>query len=87
VRLRRADAPHGSGGEIRHSDDWLEASEVITAIGSREPAWRSKLPALLNDVLIALTARQIGATVITANHGDFRLIRRHKHFLLRLVDE
>ena len=68
-------------------DDWLEASEVITKIGDREPAWRSKLPALLNDVLIALTARQIGATVITANHADFRLIRRHVPFLLRPVDE
>jgi len=28
----------------------------------------------INDLLIALTARQIGATVVTGNLNDFRLI-------------
>jgi predicted nucleic acid-binding protein len=27
-----------------------------------------------NDVLIALTARRYGATVVTANRGDFALL-------------
>jgi predicted nucleic acid-binding protein len=31
----------------------------------------------VNDLLIALTARQIGATVLTSNLDDFRPIARH----------
>ena len=31
----------------------------------------------VNDLLIALTARQIGATVLTSNVEEFRQIRRH----------
>lgn len=31
----------------------------------------------VNDLLIALTARQIGATVLTSNLDDFRQIGRH----------
>jgi predicted nucleic acid-binding protein len=31
----------------------------------------------VNDFLIALTARQIGATVVTSNVDDFRQIARH----------
>jgi hypothetical protein len=42
--------------------DWCRAAEVVTAIHDKSPDRRSKLPALLNDVLIALSARQIGAT-------------------------
>ena len=65
--------------------DWIEAAEIITRIAGSERSWRSKLPALLNDVLIALCARRIGATVLTYNGRDFRLIRRHKDFALRAL--
>jgi predicted nucleic acid-binding protein len=66
-------------------DDWGLASEVVTAIEANEKSWRSKLPALLNDILIALSARRIGATLLTYNRDDFRLIRRHTDFSLRLL--
>jgi predicted nucleic acid-binding protein len=66
-------------------DDWAEASRVVTAIAEKDRGWRSKLPALLNDVLIALCARKIGATLLTYNRRDFRLIRRYKDFSLRAL--
>lgn len=66
-------------------DDWLEASAVVTAIDRKDKGWRSKLPALLNDILIALCARRIGATLFTYNREDFRLIHRHKDFSLRVL--
>ena len=66
-------------------DDWVDASDVVTAIEERDRSWRSKLPALLNDILIALCARRIGATLITYNREDFRLIRRHRGFSLRVL--
>ncbi len=40
---------------------------------------------LVNDLLIALTARQIGATVCTFDIGDFEAIRRIRDFSLRAV--
>lgn len=67
-------------------NDWVTASEVVTAIEENEKGWRSKLPALLNDILIALSARRIGATLLTYNREDFRLIRRHTDFSLRVLE-
>ena len=66
-------------------DDWIEASAIVTGIENRDRSWRSKLPALLNDILIALSALRIGATLLTYNKDDFRLIHRHKDFSLRVL--
>jgi predicted nucleic acid-binding protein len=66
-------------------EDWVEASTVVDAIEEKDRGWRSKLPALLNDILIALCARRIGATLLTYNEDDFQLIHRHKEFSLRVL--
>ena len=66
-------------------EDWLDAARIVTTIYERDRSWRSKLPVLLNDVLIALCARRIGATLLTYNAADFRLIRRHRDFALRVL--
>lgn len=66
-------------------DDWVEASAIVTGIEQKDRGWRSKLPGLLNDILIALCARRIGATLLTYNRDDFRLIHRHKDFSLRIL--
>ena len=65
--------------------DWLEAARILTELEEAEKRWKSKLPLLLNDILIALCARQIGATLITYNKDDFLLIRKHKDFLLHVL--
>jgi predicted nucleic acid-binding protein len=65
--------------------DWIEAADIVTAITGRDRSWRSKVPTLLNDILIALCTRRIGATLFTYNGKDFRLIRRHKDFALRVL--
>jgi len=67
-------------------EDWMTAAEVISGISEAERGWRSKLPALLNDVLIAACARQIGATLLTYNRADFLLIHRHLDFSLRVLE-
>lgn len=67
-------------------DDWTEAAALVTAIELRDRGWRSKLPALLNDILTALGARRIGAMVLTRNRDDFLLIRRHMGFSLRVLE-
>lgn len=85
VRDYRAPMERTGRVVIPEFEDWLEASEIVTAIAGKERGWRSKLPALLNDILIALSARRIGATLVTYNGDDFRLIRRRKQFLLRVL--
>jgi len=67
-------------------EDWTEAAAIVTTIGKKDRGWRSKLAALLNDILIALCARKIGATLLTYNKNDFQLIRRHKDFSLRILE-
>lgn len=67
--------------------DWSEAAAIISSIEEKDRSWRSKLPALLNDILIALSARRIGALLVTYNREDFRLIQRHKDFSLRILDD
>ena len=41
---------------------------------------------LVNDVLIALTARAMGATVVTANATDFQAIRDFRRFSLHVIE-
>ena len=61
---------------------WHDAGDVLARIARREPALRTKVKGLWNDALIALSARQIGATVMTENLHDFGLLRRYVHFEL-----
>jgi predicted nucleic acid-binding protein len=72
----------------------LDTNIYIEACRSEEKRARfrmtyfSLLPAtfLSNDILIALCARRIGATLFTYNRDDFRLIHRHKEFSLRILE-
>lgn len=42
---------------------WHDVGDVLARIARREPPWRTKVKGLWNDALIALSARQIGATI------------------------
>lgn len=55
-----------------------EAGHVLRAL-------RPGAPSLVNDVLIALSARSLGATVITSNIRDFAAIRAVRPFALVAV--
>jgi predicted nucleic acid-binding protein len=66
---------------------WERAGDILGAIRRKEPHLRSKVPTLWNDVLIALSARQIGAEVVTANIGDFETLRRYLRFDLTQFSE
>ena len=53
----------------------------------RTPQFRSKLASgLLNDILIALSGRSIGASIVTANGQDFRLIQQFRVFALEVIE-
>jgi predicted nucleic acid-binding protein len=59
---------------------WSLAGDVLGDIRRREPGLRDKITRLWNDALIALSARQIGASVVTGNVEDFELLRRFVRF-------
>lgn len=61
---------------------WNDAGDVLAKIARREPGFRTKVRGLWNDALIALSARQIGATLVTENLDDFGLLRRYVRFEL-----
>ena len=55
--------------------DWWEAGRLIRNIGDKHDWDINKRRDFQNDVLIALTARRHGATVVTVNSSDFELLR------------
>jgi hypothetical protein len=58
---------------------------MLAKVLARQPNLKGKLPALVNDCLLALSARSIGATVYTRNRDDFVLIHSVRSFSLVVV--
>ena len=67
-------------------EDWKKAGKLVAAITRREPGRRPKVQQMLNDILLALGARRMGADLYTLNHDDFKLIHRYQPFSLKLLD-
>jgi predicted nucleic acid-binding protein len=67
--------------------DWKEAGRLIAQMTRKEVGRKPKIQQILNDVLLALSARRIGSDLFTFNREDFELIRRHKPFSLRVLSQ
>lgn len=65
--------------------DWKKAGKLVAQITRKEPGRKSKVQQMLNDLLLALSARRIGADLFTYNGDDFELIRRHTPFSLKVL--
>jgi len=66
-------------------EDWKEAGKLIAGITRKEPGQKPRVQRMLNDILLALSARRLGAELFTFNRDDFELIRRHRPFALRVL--
>ena len=64
--------------------NWHESGQILVAIRADKGLESAKLRDLHFDVLIALTARSHGATLITSNRADFELIREYRSFKLEI---
>ena len=62
-----------------------EAGHVLRTLQASRGHRSGRWSALVNDVLIALSARSIGATVVTSNAKDFDAIRAIRSFKLTVV--
>ncbi|BCA52862.1 hypothetical protein W02_00020 [Nitrospira sp. KM1] len=61
---------------------WNQAAEVLRRMRRAEHYEANKIRDLAFDVLIALSARSIGAAVVTSNLHDFQTIQRYVSFHL-----
>lgn len=66
---------------------WFEAAQVLKQLGLRDGFEATGLARLTHDVLIALSARKIGAVVSTRNRRDFERVRGFRDFQLRVYQE
>jgi predicted nucleic acid-binding protein len=65
--------------------DWREAGRALSRISQRydyEPRGRARL---MSDALIAMSARRMGITVLTANERDFARIAEIRPFQWQLA--
>ena len=64
---------------------FAEAGEALRRLGAGRGAAERARHSIANDVLIALSARSIGATVVTGNERDYRAIQAVRPFRLAIV--
>ena len=65
---------------------WEEAGRLLGAMrGHRKDQGDRLSGSFVNDLLIALSARGVGARVVTLNADDFSLIRRYVAFGLEIL--
>ncbi len=64
--------------------NWIESGFILLKIKKDYGFLAKKIRDLHFDVLIALTARNYGAVVITSNKTDFELIQSYKEFKLNI---
>jgi tRNA(fMet)-specific endonuclease VapC len=65
---------------IPDAADWRKAGIVIARLGNKYGFEQLYLSRLTNDVLIAATARKMGAVVVTNNKKDFLRIQEYIDF-------
>jgi predicted nucleic acid-binding protein len=59
---------------------WLESGEILSRVRTRRGYTGSKLRDLAFDTLIALSARDAGATLVTCDQKDFAEIGKYVAF-------
>jgi predicted nucleic acid-binding protein len=74
----------GHAALVPTEKNWIESGQILSQMHAEHGFTPAKLRDLHFDVLIALTAHNYGATLITSNRSDFELIGRHRPFDLEI---
>ena len=64
---------------------WKDAGGILAKVLDDRPDLKTKLQALVNDCLLALSARSLGATLYTRNRDDFILLQSVRSFSLVVI--
>lgn len=62
--------------------DWQKTGKVVAQLGKKYGFENVFLSKITNDILIAATARKIGAVVVTNNKKDFLRIQEYIDFMI-----
>jgi len=65
-------------------NNWLESGRLLGKIHVAKGLGSEKLRDLHFDLLIALTARSVGARLVTSNREDFELIASYRKLQLEI---
>lgn len=65
--------------------DYIDSGKILAKLQSEKGYDLKKSYHITNDVLIALSARRIGATLFTQNKKDFETIKEFKDFTLQIL--
>jgi predicted nucleic acid-binding protein len=65
--------------------DYIDSGKILAKLQSEKGYDLKKSYHITNDVLIALSARRVGATVFTQNKKDFETIKEFKDFTLQIL--
>ena len=65
--------------------EYIDSGKILAKLQSEKGYDLKKSFHITNDVLIALSARRIGATVFTQNKRDFETIKEFKDFTLQII--
>lgn len=65
---------------------WKDAGGILANVMKDRPDLKDKLSMLVNDCLLALSARSLGATVYTRNRDDFMLLQNQRSFSLVVIN-
>lgn len=66
-------------------NQWKAAGGILAKVLEARTDLKIKLPALVNDCLLALSARSLGATLYTRNRDDFILLQSIRSFSLVVI--
>jgi predicted nucleic acid-binding protein len=64
---------------------WKDAGGILAKVLDDRPNLKTKLPALVNDCLLALSARSLGASLYTRNRDAFILLQSVRSFSLVVI--
>ena len=65
---------------------WKEAGHILAALRGQRKDLKDRLTgSFINDLLIALSAKSVGAKIVTLNVDDFTLIKSYIRFGLEAV--
>jgi predicted nucleic acid-binding protein len=87
LRVETLIGPFERAGRIvtpTHSQ-WKECGDVLAHVLDLRPDLKTKLAHLVNDCLLALSARSLGATLYSRNRDDFVLLQSIRRFSLVVI--
>jgi len=85
--VRRVESAFAKAGRILVPSQtvFVEAGDALRRLQGNRGFHIESRHSIVNDVLIALSARSIGATVVTKNESDYRAIQAVRSFQLVVV--